>query len=140
MVNVRKIFLRVVVICFFAFAFVALVYEPGRSTPLLPSLGTAALIALVILVRMDFFENVNEEIVVVEERSSADGIVTGIIEDWPFEKRVMCYRCTVKSNYPDKVYFQEGEFNTLEEAQAWLETTYAQELAKHEERTSRLPR
>ena len=134
MINVRKIFLRVVVIWFFVFVFVALVYEPGRSTPLLPSLGAAALIALVILVRMGLFENVHEEIVVVEERTSADGVVTGIIEDWPLEKRVIPYRCTVKTNYPDGVYFKEGEFNTVEEAQPWLKTTYAQELAKHQDR------
>jgi hypothetical protein len=91
----------------------------------------AGLTGLLVFLR---FDRHNEKgAICIEEIISPDAIVFATIEEWTDDvsKR---YIAKVKRNYQDGVFAPEQQFEAVEATKLWLEATFQQELAKHQQK------
>ena len=136
----EKHFFKIVAVwLLFSFIFL-LILEPHMK-----EVGVISVIGFALLNGLRFvsmFWGANQDVMITAV-SSDDGIVHGEIRQVDVSQArrgqwikpdtpPIFYICRVKRIYDDGVYASEEEFYSLEEAEAWLENTYQEELAKHQ--------
>ncbi|NKQ37212.1 MAG: hypothetical protein HF973_16555 [Chloroflexi bacterium] len=110
----------------------ALIFEPVWQVPVGATLLIAGRFALRLV--LEFY---NPKLDTTWETVTAlkcpDDVVSGTIERMSKGEvgSGYSYIGCVRRNYADKVYQKKKEFNSLREAELWLETTYDEALCQH---------